>query len=965
MLTEQLQSLGVTDYEITTSSLEAGEIRIRFHIRSHGDAAAAIPPFDLESIPGYLWSTEDSESADGGRTITYVYKDAVGYLDAIPCVLDQSELLPLPGSGERLVSVESVLAACARSAAKAGVSLTYSGIGGYMAVFSGSSGSIWSTIREVIKWVPDVQSSCVGSSVRLFRGKGGQAVAATASIALDGLASGVLSVGSCRVDLGALYARYANRYDWERHRSVLVANDLVCCPEAAVAIDGASLRFTAREAGEAGNAIAFRFEVATTHMESGKWSTAKGTDNYNFVWCELSVVPIGRLKQWSIQCRDNANKAFTQEPRWLGVWEEMADGQGWTRLAVSSHSVAQAVGQPSVWGFDGSVVLSGRKVRLVLLDSPEADWQESSVFAARVSPVSAETMGTQLVEANGYRGEYVPQIEVVTEEEVPDAPPPMQPFSGGRDAGAPPEVEPIGYAYLVNRTVRTSLDNMPPPVVAARGRYRFEIPAGASIYQPGTFVYQIPYDSGEGGDNPDEGGGNSDAAAVIAANQEQSNPWSLVKGKKVPAGWQVAAAGEALDMRNEVQKKQEWLDFWASFASCRILKRISAGCLSLGTPVFEAVPGNEAFADDAELEEDSSAAPSSGKLESVYGEEDGVPANYKEDWTARDNLYVLWAGSFPAGARNADNVRQLRFCHGSLKQLVWVSRQYSGTASAKEAQEFFAGVMLDKDKKERHYICLKLDAVFINRRRTRYQQGTLRLAPDDPDYDASLDSGAADSDSADDTPLRLPDYYAALLEYYKATRALGQPEIEATLYGVTGYVPGETPLAAVFAALGAHYTAATVTWNAKDRTLAVSNKRKDILGVDDLLQRQSLGRQSTSIARQNRDMGQSPSQGDDDDGNGEDGEEGKEEAYPMVSASISVSKIIEAQAQRLEPFQIYTDDDGAHWINGGVLPSPAGLLRLEPTNIESAWAANREFFVRARWDASQRQYVAKVLYHSK
>lgn len=974
---QKLVSLGITDYEVVSSSLEEGSIRMTRHIRSHEEAVAASPPFGAGELEGYyLWETVESETAGGGHTLTYTYKDAVGYLDAIPCVLESTELKGLGGNkGNGLVSVESVLAICKRDAAAAGVTLEYGGMGGYMAVFSGSSGSVWSTLQEIIRWVPDVQSSCQGNTVKLYRagmggtaaGEGGTlALAATASIDLAGIQRGALTVGSCTVDLGQLYDSYASEHDWELYRSSHVANALAFCPEASAAMEGSTLLFTAREAGAAGNGIALGFEVATTHEETRQLQLATpGNDNYNFTWCEIAVThfPQGRLQRLSIQCRSNANKAFTQEPRWLGVWEATEDGQGWTRLAVSENAVTQAIGQASVWLFDGTASLAGRKLRLTLLDSPEADWQQASVFAARVRPVTEETRGAQLVEDSGYRGDYVPELTLAYAVDVLDDPPPMQAFSGGKDAAAGAAGE-VRYTHLISRTVQESMDNLAPPVVAARGRYSFEIPAGESIYQPGAFVYQIPLED-------DSSGGNSggDRVAQQAQAAQDAGTWMLVKGRAVPTGWEMASDGKAVDMCEEAKGDGEWLGFWASFASCRILKRISPGCLAFGTPVFEVVPGAEAYPDDSDSDgDDSGAAPSSGKLQSVYGEDDGVPANYKEDWKGEDKLYVLHSGSFPAGAKARDNVSGLRFCHGTLKQFVWVKSKYSGTASAKEAQAFFSGVMLDKDKKERHYICLKLESVFINRRRKRYQVGTNALGADDPDVETgSGDDGDSDAsgDSSLDNGLKMADYYTALYEYYKATRALGQPEVEVSLYGVEGYVPGVTPLSAVFATLGVDYTAARVTWNAADKTLTASNRRKDILGVDDLLQRQTLGKQSAVSSASNARMGSGPEDYGDQPGGGDNPGGGEEEGYPMVSPSISVSLVVEAQAQQLEPFQIYTDDEGEHWINGGVLPGPAGLIRVEPTNIESAWQENREFYVRARWDSGQRKYVAKVLYHSK
>ena len=779
MIQEELESLGITDYEVTTASLEAGSVTIRHHLRSHEDAVPAQPVLELGDWTGWLWDRAESESGGGERSVTLTYRDAVGYLDAIPIVLSVEDLvLGATESETRLVPVSRVLAACARAARAAGVTLVYGEIpGATLAVFAGGSGSVWSTVLDVVRWVPNVCSRCRGTTVELYvpPQDSGDAVAAVGGVDLSGVTAGTLQVGSTLVDIGALYAAWSRRTGWASHVGTIVANALVCCPEVATEVDGSALVLTAREPGAAGNEIVLAY----------------------------------------------------------------------TPAEVDAGSAAAVVA-----------------------------------------------------------------------------------MHGGQDASGPaPAVsERVSWMGMTERSTRTSMDNLAPPVVAARGLYSFEIPAGASIYQPGAFVYQIPDDGDDG------------AAGDSTARQAEDQPWQTVVGKALPRDWRIASGdGSATDMREGSQLGAEWLKFWQGYAPCRLLAAMSPACLAFGTAMVEVVPGAEAFpASEEDLNGDTGGT--------VVTEDAQVPANYKEfSESDLDKLYVLTSGSFPASTNSRENVAGLRFCRARVRQLVWLAAPYSGTASPAEIEEFFAGTMQDKEGRKRHYTCLNLDCVIINRRRKRYQEGTNRLAPDDSDYNA-------EEAWADEVPRRA-DYYAALLAYYRATRVLGEPDRSVTLYGVEGYVPGETDLSVVMASLGWPYTAGRATWRAQGRVLQVSTARRSVLGVDDLLMRQQLGRRSHDAAAINQMLQVGA-------------DEESEEPWPQVSPSINVSTSAATNWRALEPFQMYTDEEGRHWIAGGVLPSPAGLIRFEDTDISEFWQPGRIYYVKAKWDRNERRYVPSIQYHT-
>lgn len=747
-IAQELESLGVTDYEITTASLEAGSVTIRHHLRSHEAALEAEPVLELGDWTGWLWSREESESGGGPRTVTLIYRDAVGYLDAIPLVLTVKDLYPNDEDETRLVPAERILDVCAEAASEAGVEITFSGLEGrnVLTVFSGGSGSIWSTLLAVLRWLPDVRSRVSGKTVELYSISSG-GFAATGSVDLAGCTDGVLTVGSMSVDLAELYDAWSERVDWESQRSVIVANALVCCPEAATSVEGTVLCFTARLSGSAGN----------------------DTD--------LSCTSAGAV---------------------------------------------------------------------------------------------------------------------------------VTPFSGGVDADTGEQPEPITYDAVTSRSVTTSMDNIAPPVVAARGGQSFEIPAGANIYQPGAIVYQVPYDSN-----------NSNPVEIL--------PWQEVSGSKLPSGWQIVD-GTKINMWQTVVNPSQWRKFWQGFSATRLVGKIDLSCVAYGTPIVEILPLTDAYPTNEEEDDDIDDG-------SVNDERNEPPANYVEFDSSTPYFYVLKTGQFPASSNSRDNVSDLHFCQATIKQFVWINGIYSGSATKKEMSDFFAGTARDNTGKIRRYVCLTIDTILIDRKRVRFRIGTNQLG-----NNQSVEFK--------------PDYYGVLLDYYTASRAQDAEDVQMTLHGVTGYTPGTTPLESVFSAIGYSFSAGSATWNAATNTLRVTNSRREILGIDDLLSRQQIGWQMRQNNLVNNQQLNEQAEAESD--------------WPMVSPSINVSTSISTDWRSLAPFQVYIDDDTQHhMINGGPLPTPSGLVQAEPTDIEEKWAPGMQFSVKAQWDRTTGTWIPKIICRQK
>ena len=99
-------------------------------------------------------------------------------------------------------------------------------------------------------------------------------------------------------------------------------------------------------------------------------TSAVGTTDINCRWAQLSLAhcpPGGNLKSVTIPCRSTNSSDMTTAASYLGIFEEDASGN-FVHLATSVNTVAQKVGQDSIWQFEGTA-LRGTKIRLCLMGS--------------------------------------------------------------------------------------------------------------------------------------------------------------------------------------------------------------------------------------------------------------------------------------------------------------------------------------------------------------------------------------------------------------------------------------------------------------------------------------------------------------------------------------------------------------------------------------------------------------------
>lgn len=119
-------------------------------------------------------------------------------------------------------------------------------------------------------------------------------------------------------------------------------------------------------------------------------TTATGTDNANFKWCQFAstrVLP-GTVVAVSMPCRTTASAQMTANPVYLSVFQLNAGGE-YEHVATSENAVVQAIGQTSRWTFR-KLQLTGRTTRLCPVLDTATEWTDKLVLGGRVTSVSGE-----------------------------------------------------------------------------------------------------------------------------------------------------------------------------------------------------------------------------------------------------------------------------------------------------------------------------------------------------------------------------------------------------------------------------------------------------------------------------------------------------------------------------------------------------------------------------------------------
>lgn len=503
----------------------------------------------------------------------------------------------------------------------------------------------------------------------------------------------------------------------------------------------------------------------------------------------------------------------------------------------------------------------------------------------------------------------------------------------------------------------------------------FKVPEDASEYQEGALVVDVDIDRTREPqveresweyDPTKEGARRDILRQAERANRlrEDTQKWMTVKGTPIPEGLAVASGAVKMNVPH-VKDREKWQRFWAQFGAFKVLGEITEG-FAFGKPYFFPIAAEEAYPpDDApEFEE----APRIGALRPHVREVSNVPANYKL-LTPSDNMHLLVEGSFPASSKAGGNVGGLHFCKGCLKQYVFIDGNLEGI-SKEQATAFFKGSYKFKGK-TRRFTCLKVEGTFIDRRRKRFQEGTNKRAPEDPDYNEDIDGGRGwhvvgertEEDPEPQQGLSKADYIAAAKEYLAACGNMGTAgrteEISAHVVG-GDFDPGLT-VDDVFAVLGmAPAASGGYSYDSSSREVTARGSAGQAANfeLEDFLTRRRAVKEAAWLdwKERHKDAVEAKERERDTAGGAEPPEypltplewqaEREKDNYPMVSPSISASAGVSNEDAPLNPFQVYAD--GEKWfINEGEIASARyGVLKFPTTEITSIWQANRSFYVK-------------------
>lgn len=913
--------------------------------------------------------------------------------------------------------------------------------------------TIGGVLDNLARFIPNLTTRVEGSTVTLCGGQGELTSAATYARAVvkcsPDMKSGTLTVGSTVVDLAGVYAANAASLEplnWYVNCARLICDALADCAEADAMQQGRYIFLTAREPGAAGNDIALalsgvsvqgRAAVAALELPDDLAQAGSISDGVTTVELEATS---GAVKASGVFYTDGTGPLYV-DGKEVEIPADTSSADAWTAAfaaadcgivctgadahgevdvsveavepgAAGNDIVIEAAGYPPVQlsgGADGG--RTAGDIVDAINDEDDFPFTASGadggqvVLTAKVAGSAGNGIGVYASGCFGTAGSFRGGADASGVSYG------VTPFSGGGGTDIRAAYDgllgqrarqdlPDGWK-VTRHVVNTDAGNKAPTAVigVTSGRFggqnvAFKVPEDASEYQEGALVVDVDIDRTREPQveresweyDPTKEGARRDILRQAERDnrlREDTQKWMLVKGTPIPAGWAVASGAVKMNVPH-VKDREEWQRFWAQFGAFKVLGEITEG-FAFGKPYFFPIAAEEAYPpDDApEFEE----APRIGALRPPVREVSNVPANYKL-LTPADNMHLLIEGSFPASSKAGGNVGGLHFCKGCLKQYVFIDGNLEGI-SKEQATAFFKGSYKFKGK-TRRFTCLKVEGTFIDRRRKRFQEGTNKRAPEDPDYDEDIDGGRGwhvigertEDDPEPQQGLSKADYIAAAKEYLAACGNMGTAgrteEISAHVVG-GDFDPGLT-VDDVFAALGMAPAASggySYDSSSREVTARGSAGQAANLELDDFLTRRRAVKEAAWLdwKERHKDAVEAKERERDAAGGAEPPEypltplewqqEREKDNYPMVSPSINASAGVSNEDAPLNPFQVYAD--GEKWfINEGEIASPDGPIYCETQEIPAGlWRAGRRFYVKAVYDRAQGKYVARYKYHDK
>jgi len=149
-------------------------------------------------------------------------------------------------------------------------------------------------------------------------------------------------------------------------------------------------------------------DTALFDNESTTTETATGTSNAVVQYIELDPMhlPTGELESISLYIRPD-RVPTTQS--YLGIFEAGDSGE-YAKIGVSSDAVRQTASSYATWTFPRGIMLTGKKLRLIALASPDNGWDPDHQIGIRAFP--RQTGDTSVMVSGATTVNYVPQMRM-------------------------------------------------------------------------------------------------------------------------------------------------------------------------------------------------------------------------------------------------------------------------------------------------------------------------------------------------------------------------------------------------------------------------------------------------------------------------------------------------------------------------------------------------------------------------
>lgn len=466
-----------------------------------------------------------------------------------------------------------------------------------------------------------------------------------------------------------------------------------------------------------------------------------------------------------------------------------------------------------------------------------------------------------------------------------------------------------------------------PCVTVLHGRWSASY--GTGMYKPNALIYDMPYESLS--TTEDEALG---ASAVYSLKQME-----VVRGVRIPNN----ISYEANHMLSR-DNSSTHVSFWQSIdCPWQVRKAGKNSNLVWGAFHLDPMAGDSAYPLEDPTDPD---------------EESTVPYNYESpaNWGF---VYLHSSGSFYADVESKYCTPSLKFCRGSAEQNVYCMESADLTGLTREQRdEWLKGTFIYDGVKWR-YTTLKLEGIFINRSLKKYYPLTSELASDDADYEDPEEEKEDGSSSSSE--IDWADVKSGAEQYYNATRKLYYDGSLSLVYfegNPAGLISKTLSIAGGWADWADMSSPVTgVCYSPADNSLSITIGVSEIISISEYAERMATTRRLSSRALSSA-IASIPEDETEDDLAEDVEAEAEDNGVAAIAASYSCNYNINTDAIQRKPWEVYSEGD-EHYINGGQLGSPLGIIDVDPQLI-SKYSENNKYSVRLAL-SSRGGYEARVV----